>query len=43
VLIAVSSRFSRRPAGHGALVAVAAIVDEPLADRIVFLQRVDRA
>jgi hypothetical protein len=38
VLIALSSRFSRRPAGRGALVAaVLAIADEPLVDRVVFL------
>ena len=44
VLIALSSRFSRRPVGRGALVtAIAAIVHEPLADRIVFLQHTDRA
>ena len=43
VLIALSSRFSRRPAGRGALVAaVVAAVDEPLEDRVVFLQRADR-
>jgi uncharacterized protein DUF5615 len=44
VLIALSSRFSRRPAGRGPLVAaVLAIADEPLADRVVFLERPDRA
>jgi predicted nuclease of predicted toxin-antitoxin system len=44
VLIALSSRFSRRPAGRGALVAaVLATADEPLADRVVFLERADRA
>jgi predicted nuclease of predicted toxin-antitoxin system len=44
VLIALSSRFSRRPAGRGALVAaVLAIAGEPLADRVVFLERADRA
>jgi hypothetical protein len=38
-LIALSSRFSRRPAGRGALVAaVLATVDEPLADRVIFLE-----
>jgi predicted nuclease of predicted toxin-antitoxin system len=42
VLIALSSRFSRRPAGRDALVAaVLAIADQPLADRVVFLQRAD--
>jgi predicted nuclease of predicted toxin-antitoxin system len=44
VLIALSSRFSRRPAGRGALVAaVRTAVEEPLEDRVVFLQRADRA
>jgi predicted nuclease of predicted toxin-antitoxin system len=38
VLIALSSRFSRRPAGRGALVeAIGAIVDQTLGDRIVYL------
>jgi predicted nuclease of predicted toxin-antitoxin system len=37
VLIALSSRFSRRPAGHGALVAAVLAVNEPLEDRVVFL------
>jgi hypothetical protein len=41
VLIALSSRFSRRPAGRDELVsAVLAHVAEPLADRVIFLQRV---
>jgi hypothetical protein len=44
VLIARSSRFSRRPAGHGARVAaVLATAGEPLEDRVVFLARADRA
>jgi hypothetical protein len=44
VLIALSSRFSRRPVGRGALVAAGrAIADEPLADRVVFLERIERA
>jgi predicted nuclease of predicted toxin-antitoxin system len=44
VLIALSSRFSRRPAGRGALVAaVLATADEPLEDRVVFLERPARA
>jgi predicted nuclease of predicted toxin-antitoxin system len=44
VLIALSSRFSRRPAGRGALVAaVLTVADQPLEDRVVFLERVDRA
>jgi predicted nuclease of predicted toxin-antitoxin system len=42
VLIALSSRFTRRPAGRRALVdAVLAIADEPLEDRVVFLERTD--
>jgi uncharacterized protein DUF5615 len=42
VLIALSSRFSRRPAGRGALVtAVLAIADQPLEDRVVFLERAE--
>ena len=44
VLIALSSRFSRRPSGRGALVAAAlTTADEPLEDRVVFLQRPDQA
>jgi predicted nuclease of predicted toxin-antitoxin system len=43
VLIALSSRFSRRPAGRDALVAaVVTAVDEPIEDRVVFLERADR-
>lgn len=43
VLIALSSRFSRRPAGRGALVAaVLAAATEPLEDRVVHLQPADR-
>src|SRR5215472_14810772 len=39
VLIALSSRFSRRPAGAPALVAaVAALVGQSVADRVVYLQ-----
>jgi uncharacterized protein DUF5615 len=39
VLIALSSRFSRRPAGIGPLVAaVRAVCDQPLEDRVVYLQ-----
>lgn len=39
LLIALSSRFSRRPAGIPALItAVKAVADEPLDDRIVFLE-----
>jgi hypothetical protein len=41
--IALSSRFSRRPAGRGALVdAVLATADDPLDDRVVFLERTDQ-
>lgn len=44
VLIALSSRFSRRPAGRNALVgAVVAVADQPLEDRVVFLERTDQA
>ena len=40
VVIALSSRFSRRRSGLLVLAgAVAALADEPLVDRIVFLQR----
>jgi len=43
VLIALSARFSRRPAGRGALVAaVLAAAAEPLEDRVVYLRRADR-
>jgi hypothetical protein len=39
VLIALSSRFSRRPAGISPLVAaVCAIADQQLKDRVVYLQ-----
>jgi predicted nuclease of predicted toxin-antitoxin system len=42
VLIALSSRFSRRPGGRRDLVAaVLAIAEESLADRVVFLERTD--
>jgi Domain of unknown function (DUF5615) len=44
VLIALSSRFSRRPFQRGAFVdAVLAIADQPLDDRVAFLERSDRA
>ena len=44
VLIAPSSRFSRRPAGRGALVnAVLAIADQTLKDRTVYLEHTDPA
>ncbi|TSD98097.1 hypothetical protein FOS14_13965 [Skermania sp. ID1734] len=40
LVIALSSRFSRRPAGIGPLTtAVAALVAEDLNDRVVYLQR----
>jgi predicted nuclease of predicted toxin-antitoxin system len=43
VLIALSSRFSRRPGGRRDLVAaVLGIAEESLADRVVFLERTDR-
>jgi hypothetical protein len=43
VPIALSSRFSPRPAGRGTLVAfVLAAATEPLEDRVVYLQRADR-
>ena len=43
VLIALSSRFSRRPSGiPGLVTAVAAVIDEPLDDRLVYLLPVVR-
>ncbi|MGH3273708.1 MAG: DUF5615 family PIN-like protein [Streptosporangiaceae bacterium] len=43
VLIALSSRFSRRPAGHGALVtAVIAVASGQLNDRLVYLERLSQ-
>jgi hypothetical protein len=43
VLIALSSRFSRRPSGHGSLVAaILETRDEPLADRLIYLERRSR-
>jgi hypothetical protein len=43
VLVALSSRFSRRPAGRDALLAaVLAAADTPLDDRVVYLERADR-
>lgn len=43
VLIALSSRFSRRPAGLGPLVAaIRAIADQQLEDRVVFLEKPER-
>jgi len=43
VLIALSSRFSRRPAGIGPLVeAVQAIAGEQIADRVLYLNHAER-
>lgn len=43
VLIALSSRFSRRPAGIGPLVtAIRAVSDQQLEDRVVYLQDAER-
>lgn len=43
VLIALSSRFSRRPAGISTLLAaIQAVASEPLGDRVVFLPHPDR-
>jgi predicted nuclease of predicted toxin-antitoxin system len=40
VLIMLSTRFSRRPAGRGAIVAaVLAAAGEPLQDRVLYLER----
>jgi hypothetical protein len=44
VLIALSPRFLRRPAGYGAIVAaVAAVAGGQLDDRLVYLKHADRA
>lgn len=44
VLIALSSRFSRRPAGYGAIVkAIVAVAAEELDDRLVYLKGSHRA
>jgi hypothetical protein len=44
VLIALSSRFSRRPDGYAAIAsAAAAVAGAELADRLVFLERPGRA
>lgn len=41
LLIALSSRFSRRPAGLQPLVdAIRAIADEPIEDRVIYLEPV---
>ena len=43
VLIALSSRFSRRPAGIGPLVAaIQALAGEQIADRVVYLNHAER-
>jgi len=43
VLIALSSRFSRRPAGIGPLIAaIQAIAGEQIADRVVYLNKPER-
>ena len=43
VLIALSSRFSRRPAGYGAIVAAVAAVDaDRLDDRLVYLEQANQ-
>jgi hypothetical protein len=42
VLIALSSRFSRRPAGVPALVtSIQAVAERPLEDRVIYLERPD--
>lgn len=42
VLIALSSRFSRRPSGIGPLIAaIQAIAGEQIADRVVYLDRAE--
>jgi len=42
VLIALSSRFSRRPAGIGSLVAaIQALAGEQIADRVVYLNHAE--
>lgn len=39
VLIALSTRFSRRPSGYHAIVAaVASLSDDPLVDRLIYLE-----
>lgn len=40
ILVALSARFSRRPAGYDALAsAIAAVADDQLDDRLVYLER----
>ena len=44
VLIALSSRFSRRPSGRGVLsAAIAAIANDELDDRVVYLSHAPRS
>lgn len=44
VLVALSSRFSRRPAGYGAIVAAVAALDtDQLGDRLLYLERQHRS
>jgi hypothetical protein len=43
VLIVLASRFSRRSAARGALVAAVLAVDEPLEDRVDFPERARQA
>ncbi|HEY2639627.1 MAG TPA: DUF5615 family PIN-like protein [Streptosporangiaceae bacterium] len=44
VLIALSSRFSRRPGGYAAIVtAVAAVAADQLGDRLVYLEHAGQA
>jgi hypothetical protein len=43
LLIALSSRFSRRPAGLRPLVAaISAVAEEQIADRVIYLERAER-
>jgi hypothetical protein len=43
LLIALSSRFSRRPAGLQPLIAaIKAVADEQIEDRVIYLERAER-
>jgi hypothetical protein len=43
LLIALSSRFSRRPAGLQPLIAaIKAVADEQIEDRVIYLKRAER-
>jgi Domain of unknown function (DUF5615) len=43
LLIALSSRFSRRPAGLQPLIAaIEAVADEQIEDRVIYLERAER-